>query len=168
DWAASLTRQIEFLTWLQSNEGAIAGGATNSWNGQYGTPPSGTPTFYGMFYDFEPVYHDPPSNNWFGMQACGLQPWADYYYLTKDAKIKPILDKWVTWVTANVTVGSGGSFSIPSTLSWSGQPGGNWASGSTSVNNSGLHVTVADSGQDVGVAAALVKALLYYASATSN
>ena len=34
---------------------AIAGGATNSWEGQYGTPPSGTPTFYGMFYDQQPV-----------------------------------------------------------------------------------------------------------------
>ena len=35
DWATSLTRQIEFLTWLQSAEGAIAGGATNSWDGHY-------------------------------------------------------------------------------------------------------------------------------------
>ena len=34
--------------------------ATNSWDGQYGTPPAGTPTFYGMAYDWQPVYHDPP------------------------------------------------------------------------------------------------------------
>jgi hypothetical protein len=166
DWANSLTRQIEFLRWLQSAEGAIAGGATNSWNGQYGQPPSGTPTFYGMFYDWEPVYHDPPSNNWFGMQAWGMERWAEYYYLSKDAKVKPVLDKWVSWVSGQVTVGTGGSFSIPSTLSWTGQPD-TW-NASSPGSNAGLHVTVADTSQDVGVAAALVKALLYYAAATSN
>ena len=32
----------EFYTWLQSAEGAIAGGATNSWDGNYATPPAGT------------------------------------------------------------------------------------------------------------------------------
>jgi Glycosyl hydrolase family 48/Cellulose binding domain len=166
DWATSLTRQIEFLRWLQSAEGGIAGGATNSWNGQYGTPPSGSPTFYGMFYDFEPVYHDPPSNNWFGMQAWGMERWAEYYYLTRDTRVRAVLDKWVTWVSANVTVGTGGSFSIPSTLSWSGQPD-TWNPTSPGANT-GLHVTVAESGTDVGVAAALVKALLYYAAATSS
>ena len=45
DWATSLTRQIEFLQWLQSPDGGIAGGCTNSWDGQYGTPPAGTSTF---------------------------------------------------------------------------------------------------------------------------
>ncbi|WP_461038758.1 glycoside hydrolase family 48 protein, partial [Streptomyces mayteni] len=38
DWGASLDRQVEFYRWLQSSEGAIAGGATNSWEGHYGTP----------------------------------------------------------------------------------------------------------------------------------
>ena len=165
DWATSLTRQIEFLQWLQSPDGGIAGGCTNSWDGQYGTPPAGTPTFYGMPYDWQPVYHDPPSNNWFGMQAWGMERWAEYYYLTKDAKIKPILDKWVTWVSGKVTV-SGTTFSIPSTLSWTGQPD-TWNAASPGAN-SGLHVAVTESGTDVGVAAALVKALLYYAAATSN
>lgn len=167
DWATSLGRQIEFLTWLQSVEGGIAGGATNSWNGQYGTPPAGTPTFYGMFFDWEPVYHDPPSNNWFGMQAWGMERWAEYYYLTKDAKVKPVLDKWIAWVSplvsANATTGA---FSIPSTLSWTGQPA-TWNPTSPAANTA-LHVSVADSGSDVGVAAALIKALLYYAAATSN
>ena len=166
DWATSLSRQIEFLQWLQSPDGGIAGGCTNSWDGQYGTPPAGTPTFYGMAYDWEPVYHDPPSNNWFGMQAWGMERWAEYYYLTKDAKIKPILDKWVTWVSGNVTVGTGGTFSIPSTLSWTGQPD-TWNASSPGANAS-LHVSVTESGTDVGVAAALIKALLYYAAATSN
>lgn len=39
DWAKSLDRQLEFYRWLQSDEGAIAGGATNSWKGHYATPP---------------------------------------------------------------------------------------------------------------------------------
>jgi glycosyl hydrolase family 48 len=169
DWSTSLGRQIELLTWLQSNEGAIAGGCTNSWNGAYEEPPAGTPTFYGMAYDWEPVYHDPPSNNWFGMQAWGMERWAEYYYISKDAKLKPILDKWVAWVTPLVSSDpTSGDFSIPSNLSWTGQPGGNWASGSTSVDNSGLHVSVASSGQDIGVAGSLVKALLYYAAAESD
>lgn len=47
DWARSLERQLELYTWLQSAEGAIAGGATNSWGGRYAQPPAGTPTFYG-------------------------------------------------------------------------------------------------------------------------
>ncbi|MEU7494804.1 glycoside hydrolase family 48 protein, partial [Streptomyces fradiae] len=32
------SRQVEFYRWLQSDEGAIAGGATNSWQGRYATP----------------------------------------------------------------------------------------------------------------------------------
>jgi hypothetical protein len=165
DWATSLTRQIEFLTWLQSVEGGIAGGATNSWNGAYAAPPSGTPTFYGMAYDWEPVYHDPPSNNWFGMQAWGMERWAEYYYLTKDAKIKTVLDKWIAWVSPLITA-SGTSFQIPSTLSWTGAPA-TWNASSPAANTN-LHVSVVDYSQDVGVAAALIKALLYYAAATSD
>jgi hypothetical protein len=119
-----------------------------------------------MFYDFEPVYHDPPSNNWFGMQAWGMERWAEYYYLTKDSRVRTILDKWVTWVSSKVTTGTGGAFSIPSTLSWSGQPD-TWNAASPGANAS-LHVSVVDSSTDVGVAAALVKALLYYAAGTGN
>ena len=40
DWAQSLQRQLEFYRWLQSAEGGIAGGATNSWAGRYTTPPA--------------------------------------------------------------------------------------------------------------------------------
>jgi chitodextrinase len=167
DWSTSLGRQIEFLHWLQSSEGAIAGGCTNSWNGQYGTPPAGSPTFYGMAYDWEPVYHDPPSNNWFGMQAWGMERWAEYYYITGDAKVGPILDKWVAWVSGEVTADPGtGDFQIPSTLSWTGQPD-TWNAGSPG-SNAGLHVSVTEYGTDVGVAAGLVKALLYYAAAAGD
>lgn len=168
DWATSLQRQLQFFQWLQSNEGAIAGGATNSWNGQYGTPPAGDPTFYGEAYDWEPVYHDPPSNNWFGFQAWAMERFAEYYYETGNTTAKSILDKWVAWAKSVTTVNSNGTYSIPSTLNWSGQPGGNWTSGTTSVNNSGLHVTVVDTTQDVGVTAALAKTLLFYSAKSGD
>lgn len=45
DWENSLKRQLEFYTWLQSSEGAIAGGATNSYQGAYKAYPAGTSTF---------------------------------------------------------------------------------------------------------------------------
>lgn len=86
DWAKSLDRQIEFYRWLQSDEGGIAGGATNSWAGRYATPPAGTPTFYGMFYDEKPVYHDPPSNQWFGFQAWSMERVAEYYQQTGNSR----------------------------------------------------------------------------------
>ena len=73
DWATSLDRQLEFYRWLQSADGGIAGGATNSWDGRYEQPPAGTPTFYGMAYDEQPVFHDPPSNEWFGFQAWSME-----------------------------------------------------------------------------------------------
>ncbi|WP_213456521.1 glycoside hydrolase family 48 protein [Rhizomonospora bruguierae] len=162
DWTTSLSRQIEFYTWLQSSEGAIAGGATNSWGGSYQTPPAGTPTFYGLAYDWQPVYHDPPSNQWFGFQAWSLERVAEYYYKTGDAKAKAVLDKWVTWALANTTANGSANYQIPSTLTWTGQPGGNWSSPSSTVNNSGLHVTVQDYTNDVGVAGAYARLLIYY------
>ena len=165
DWAASLARQMEFYRWLQSAEGAIAGGCTNSWNGQYAVPPSGDSTFYGMAYDWEPVYHDPPSNNWFGMQAWSMERLAEYYYVTGNATAKTVLGKWIAWAAAETTVTSTG-FQIPSTLGWSGQPD-TWNPTSPG-SNSGLHVSVADYGNDVGVAAAFVKTLTYYAAKSGD
>ncbi|MEY9864031.1 hypothetical protein ABH935_009685 [Catenulispora sp. GAS73] len=165
DWTASLTRQMEFYQWLQSAEGAIAGGCTNSWAGQYGVPPSGDSTFYGMAYDWEPVYHDPPSNNWFGMQAWSMERLAEYYYVTGNATAKTILRKWIAWATSVTTV-TATSFQIPSTLGWSGQPD-TWNPTSPG-SNSGLHVSVAEYGSDVGVAAAYVKTLTYYAAKSGD
>ncbi|WP_084315871.1 glycoside hydrolase family 48 protein [Actinospica robiniae] len=165
DWASSLGRQLEFLQWLQSAEGALAGGCTNSWNGSYSTPPSGDSTFYGMAYDWEPVYHDPPSNNWFGMQAWGVERLAEYYYVTGNATAKKILDKWMAWAASETTV-TATNFSIPSTLGWSGQPD-TW-NPSSPGSNTGLHVSIADYGNDVGVCAAYVKALTYYAAKSGN
>ncbi|NED54526.1 cellulose 1,4-beta-cellobiosidase, partial [Micromonospora aurantiaca] len=47
DWKTSLTRQLQLYKWLQSAEGGIAGGVTNSWEGSYSTPPTGLTEFYG-------------------------------------------------------------------------------------------------------------------------
>ena len=168
DWDQSLTRQLQFYAWLQSTEGGIAGGATNSWNGAYQAPPSGTPTFFGLAYDVAPVYHDPPSNQWFGFQAWSMERVAEYYQVTGDTRAKAILDKWVSWAIANTTLGSG-TFSIPSELTWTGAPAGNFSDATgTPAANPNLHVTVTQSGNDVGVAAALVRTLTYYAAREGN
>jgi len=169
DWATSLNRQIEFYTWLQSAEGAFAGGATNSVNGNYGARNSSLPSFYGQQYDYQPVYHDPQSNEWFGFQVWSVQRVAEYYYVTGDTKAKALLDKWVSWAIANTSFGStAGDFSIPSTMRWSGAPGGNWNTGTTSVNNAGLHVSIVSSGTDVGVAGSYARVLTYYGAKANN
>ncbi|MEU8266906.1 glycoside hydrolase family 48 protein [Sphaerisporangium sp. NPDC049002] len=165
DWSTSLTRQLEFYQWLQSAEGAIAGGATNSWQGHYAAPPTGTPTFYGMAYDWQPVYHDPPSNQWFGFQAWTMERVAELYYATGNTAAKSVLDKWVAWAMANTTVNANGTFQIPSTLRWTGQPN-TWTNPPTP--NTGLHVTIADYTNDVGVAGAYAKVLMYYAAKANN
>src|SRR5690606_137756 len=104
DWEISLERQLEFYNWLQSTEGAIAGGATNSWNGNYSSYPSGVSTFYGMAYDDHPVYHDPGSNQWFGFQAWSVERVAELYYILASKgdtsskyfrMAKQVIDKWV-------------------------------------------------------------------------
>ncbi|BFU44420.1 glycoside hydrolase family 48 protein [Krasilnikovia sp. MM14-A1004] len=165
DWQTSLGRQLEFYRWLQSAEGAIAGGATNSWNGDYSARPAGTPTFYGLAYVEAPVYQDPPSNQWFGFQAWSLERLAEYYYATGDTTAKSILDKWVTWALANTTI-DGTDYRFPSTLSWSGKPD-TWNPASPGANT-GLHVTVVDRTDDVGVAGSYAKLLTYYAAKSGN
>jgi hypothetical protein len=165
DWGTSLTRQLEFYKWLQSPEGGIAGGATNSWDGAYATPPAGTPTFYGMAYTEAPVYNDPPSNQWFGMQAWGMQRVAELYYASGNAQAKAILDKWAPWAAANITV-SGTTWSIPSELTWTGKPD-TWNAANPGANT-GLKVAVKSTGQDVGVAGDLSRTLLFYAAKSGN
>jgi endoglucanase len=172
DWGTSLTRQLEFYRWLQSADGGIAGGATNSWAGRYATPPAGVSTYYGMFYDEQPVFHDPPSNQWFGFQVWSMERVAEYYYVTGDENAKVILDKWVNWAMANTQLPADGSYHIPSTLDWSGQPSLNWTATTQNWNpadasyNANLRVTVVDTTQDVGVAGAFAKTLIYYSAGT--
>jgi endoglucanase len=163
DWAKSLKRQIALYQYLQSYEGAIAGGVTNSYNGRYEAYPSGSSTFYNMIYDWEPVYHDPPSNRWFGMQAWAMERVMEYYYLTGDSNIKSLVDKWATWAIGKTTFDdTDGSYMIPNELTWSGQPD-TWTG--TATDNTSLHCTVSTYTNDVGVAAGFAKALIYYAAA---
>ncbi|MFB8771590.1 glycoside hydrolase family 48 protein [Streptomyces broussonetiae] len=166
DWAKSLERQVEFYRWLQSAEGGIAGGATNSWAGRYATPPAGTPTFYGMYYDEKPVYHDPPSNQWFGFQAWSMQRVAELYQQTGNATAKTVLDKWVDWALSETTINPDGTFRIPATLQWSGAPD-TWNASSPGANN-GLHVTVTDYSSDVGVAGSYANTLIHYADRSGD
>ncbi|MCT2583567.1 glycoside hydrolase family 48 protein [Actinophytocola gossypii] len=167
DWENSLDRQLEFYRWLQSAEGAIAGGATNSWKGRYEQPPAGHSTFYGMYYDWQPVYHDPPSNRWFGMQTWSMQRIAELYHQTGNADAKALLDKWVAWAMDNTTVdASAGTWQVPAELGWEGQPD-TWNPDDPG-DNSGLHVTVTAHNQDLGVTAALARTLMYYAAESGD
>ena len=165
DWAKSLDRQIEFYQWLQSAEGAIAGGATNSYGGSYEKYPAGTSTFYGMAYDAHPVYEDPGSNQWFGMQGWSMQRMAEYYYESGDTRVKNLLDKWAAWAQSEVQLYDDGTFAVPSTLEWSGQPD-TWTGSYT--GNPNLHVKVASYGTDLGTVASMANTLTYYAAATEK
>lgn len=165
DWKKSLERQLEFYQWLQSADGGIAGGASNSHNGRYENLPAGTSTFYGMGYVENPVYLDPGSNTWFGFQAWSMQRVAEYYYITKDAEVKTLLDNWVDWVKSVVILNSDGSFAVPSNIDWSGQPN-TWTGSYT--GNPNLRVTVESYGTDLGVTGSLANALLYYAKAAED
>ncbi|SDT40959.1 glycoside hydrolase family 48 protein [Actinoplanes derwentensis] len=165
DWQTSLDRQLEFYQWLQSSEGAIAGGATNSWNGDYSARPTNVPQFYGLSYVEAPVYEDPPSNRWFGMQTWSLERLAELYYVTGNAKAKAVLDKWVPWALANTTIGTT-TFAIPSDLAWSGAPA-TWNPSSPAANTN-LHVTVSNHSQDLGVAGSFAKLLTFYAAKSGN
>jgi hypothetical protein len=151
DWARSLDRQLEFYQWLQSREGAIAGGATSSWAGAYADYPAGTATFHGMAYESDPVYVDPGSNTWFGWQAWSMQRIAELYAATGDRRAEELLDRWVPWVMSVTRLLSSGEYEIPVTLAWSGQPKAN------------LSVTVTEYNQDLGIASALAKTLMFHA-----
>lgn len=129
-WKSALYRQIEMIRWLQSPEGPIAGGVTNSWLAQYLTPTDGRQSakFYGMYYTYSPVWHDPPSNNWVGFQAWGHGRTADLLLEVADkdtelaVEIRPnleiILDKLVKWFLDESELLGDGTFLLPSTLSW--------------------------------------------------
>jgi hypothetical protein len=165
DWSASLDRQVELFQWLQSPEGGIAGGSTNSWDGHYADRPDDVATFYGMGYTEAPVYHDPPSNSWMGMQGWGVERIAQLYEETGDERAGAILDKWVPWVIDHITI-TEDSWQIPSNLAWEGQPD-DWDPANPG-DNSGLSVEVTSYGQDVGVAGALARSLMYYAAESGD
>jgi hypothetical protein len=172
DWSTSLTTQLNMFQWLQSAEGAIAGGIENNWGGNYGDvskPPSGDPTFDGMYYDPEPEYHNPPSNQWFGYQTWPMERVAEYYYVTGNAQAGAILKKWVAWAESVATFNtSTGAICLPGTLTWTGQPAESWTTGTSGSSqppaNSGLHVSVSGCSADLGVSASLAKTYAYYAA----
>jgi hypothetical protein len=173
DWATSLTTQLNLFQWLQSAQGAIAGGVTNNWGGNYGDagkPPAGDTTFDGMYYDPQPQYHNPPSNQWFGYQTWPMERLAEYYYETGNAQAKAILDKWVSWAESVATFNtSTGAICLPGTLSWTGQPASSYTSGSTPpAANPGLSVSVSGCSSDLGVSASLAKVYAYYAAKSGN
>lgn len=128
-WETSLARQLEFIRWLQTPEGAIAGGVSNSWYDQYVVPTDGrqTTTFYGMYYTYSPVWHDPPSNKWAGFQYWGVERVAALYLEVADktgtfntdirTKCGVILDRFVAWVLAHSSLTTS-AFTIPGELSW--------------------------------------------------
>jgi len=163
DWSQSLQRQIEFYRWLQSSDGAIAGGATSSWGGQYGEYPADKASFYGMAFEHNPVFSDPGSNTWFGWQAWSMQRIAEYFYVSKDPEVKVVLDRWIAWVLSQVQLSADQQFAIPVTLEWHGEPE-TW-NPIQPKENSNLRVVVTDYNQDVGITASLAKTLMYYAAA---
>jgi hypothetical protein len=81
-----------------------------------------------MYYTYAPVWHDPPSNNWFGFQCWGLQRLADLFLEVSDKNttvanaVRPnceiILNKFVNYVLNQVQLVSTDDFSLPDTLSW--------------------------------------------------
>lgn len=161
DWAKSLDRQLEFYQWLQTSEGAIAGGATSSWNGQYANYPANATTFHGMAYEENPVYADPGSNSWFGWQAWSMQRVAELYAENGDARAAALLNRWIPWVKSVTRLLPNGEYEIPSSLIWTGAPD-TLQPGQISTNRN-LHVNVTEYNQDLGIAAALAKTLMFYA-----
>ncbi len=176
DWAISLKRQLEFYRFLQSAEGGIAGGVTNSIEGAYKPMPPGTPTFYGMPYQDSPVFAEPPSNDWFGFQVWSMERVAEYYYVSADKRAETIVGKFVAWVLKNTTLSPDGGYSVPSTIHWTGKPSASWddKTAATAFDpkdanyNSGLHVTVADGGEDPGVTSSVVKTLAFWAARSGD
>ncbi|NME69567.1 glycoside hydrolase family 48 protein [Flammeovirga aprica] len=166
DWTTSLDRQLEFYTWLQSAEGGIAGGATNSWNGDYSVYPAGKSTFYDMAYDENPVYHDPGSGGWFGWQVWSMERIAELYYINNDPRARDLITKWAQWAVNETILVGDNDFDIPAGLEWTGEPD-TWDPANPG-DNANLHVTVTSYNQDLGVAASLAKTLIYYAAATEK
>ncbi len=166
DWAKSLERQLEFYRWLQSSDGAIAGGATNSWNGRYEKHSAGASTFHGMAYDWQPVWHDPPSNQWFGFQCWSMERVAEYYHATGDDKAKTVLDKWIPWAMKETKTDKDGSYAIPSDLEWTGQP--DMWNPAAPGDNKNLHVKVVAWATDIGVVGSFAKTLLFYSAGTKR
>lgn len=130
-WSTSLDRQLELLRWLQSPEGPIAGGVSSSWRGRYEIPVDGRQNakFYGLYYNYSPSWFNPPSNNWPGYQAWGLDRVASVYIHSSSKsdtennsisyRCGVILDKFIPWFFNNCQVNlKTNTLSYPDGLSW--------------------------------------------------
>jgi hypothetical protein len=177
DWGTSLVRQLDMYQWLQSADGAIAGGAEFgqvSGSGSYTAAPAGTPKFNGMTYVANPVYLDPGSNTWFGFQAWSMQRVAELYYYTGNAQAGLIANRWVNWLKNGSVFQffpgtNGENVRVASTISWTGAPAGDFNSGSGQPPaNPDLRVNIVNYGQDMGTMSSAANALTWYAAATQR
>ena len=152
--------------WLQSAEGAIAGGVTNSYDGDYIKYPQNAPTFFNMVYIEQPVFIEPPSNGWFGFQTWSMERVAQYYYESKDSRVAALLKKWAEWANKNIKWEP--TISIPAGLSWQGAPDTSFSSSGMPAANKGLHVNITSWNQDIGIMASLARTFMYIGRGMNN
>lgn len=129
-WSISLDRQLELLRWLQTPEGAIAGGVSSNWRGRYETPTDGrqNATFYGCYYNHSPSWFAPFSNNWTGFQFWGMQRVSEVAIHAAEkgnaeesiyTRCMVLLDKWIPWFFNQCEIDLvGGTLSYPINSSW--------------------------------------------------
>jgi len=114
-----------------------------------------------MWYDWQPVYHDPPSNNWTGMQGWGMERVCSLYYLSGDERAGLVCQNWAKWVKETTKV-SGGEIVHATNLEWTGNPD-EWDASNFNKEgmNASLHGSVSAEGLDLGSIASIIKALLW-------
>ena len=146
-------------------------------------------TFYNMAYQEHPVYADPGSNHWIGNQVWAIQRLAELRYVIKtgntnsyveavklqqvkngtptemtiEEALDAILDRWVEWFVNEVELYDDGSYTIPATLDWYGQPK-TWTGTYDPEANTDLTCEVTARGtSDLGCVSSLANTLIYYA-----
>jgi len=162
-WKKTYKRQIEFIRWLQSSEGAIVGNAIYI---SSSIEINKVPTFYNLVFSNN---SNEEENNLFSTQCFVFESIAELYYITKDKDIETILFKWLDWVLTVFHLTSDRSFRIPNRLSFEGQPE-KWIPNTKIKDhkNKHLNVIVEDFNNDLGVAASLSKILLWVGKKINN
>ena len=85
--------------------------------------------------------------------------------MTIESALKAILDRWVEWFVGQVELTDDGSYTIPATLDWFGQPA-DWNGTYDPNANAKLTCTVTATGtSDLGCVSSLANSLIYYAKA---
>jgi hypothetical protein len=155
EWATALDRQLELMRWLQTAQGPIYGGVTNSWKGRYETPTDGRQInrFYGMYATYAPEWHDPPSNNWVGFQAWSMERVASLYHdvatktgtlnVSTRTRCAVLLHRWLNWMLDEITFDDDGVAILPGTLEWT-SPTQVVGETTTVPNNEGVYEWVAN------------------------